>query len=69
MKSVVWWGAVGDEGKGKVVDYLAGCSITLRVREAQRGHTVIIGRNRYVLQLIPCGNFAAETAGGDCTGV
>jgi adenylosuccinate synthase len=47
----------GDEGKGKVVDYLAG-SFDYIARVAgghNAGHTVIIGKDRYVLQLIPCG--------------
>jgi adenylosuccinate synthase len=58
MKSVVVVGAQwGDEGKGKVVDYLAG-SFDYIARVAgghNAGHTVIIGKDRYVLQLIPCG--------------
>src|SRR5580693_4943411 len=58
MKSVVVVGAQwGDEGKGKVVDYLAG-SFDYIARVAgghNAGHTVIIGKVRYVLQLIPCG--------------
>ncbi len=58
MKSVVVVGAQwGDEGKGKVVDYLAG-SFDYIARVAgghNAGHTVIIGTDRYVLQLIPCG--------------
>src|ERR1044071_3720794 len=58
MKSVVVIGAQwGDEGKGKVVDYLAG-SFDYIARVAgghNAGHTVIIGKDRYVLQLIPCG--------------
>jgi adenylosuccinate synthase len=63
MKSVVLVGAQwGDEGKGKVVDYLAG-SFDYIARVAgghNAGHTVIIGdahgvMHRYVLQLIPCG--------------
>jgi adenylosuccinate synthase len=58
MKSVVVVGAQwGDEGKGKVVDYLAG-SFDYIVRVAgghNAGHTVIIGREKHVLQLIPCG--------------
>src|SRR6266436_5416771 len=53
MKSVVVVGAQwGDEGKGKVVDYLAG-AFDYIARVA--GHTVIIGKDRFVLQLIPCG--------------
>jgi adenylosuccinate synthase len=58
MNSVVVVGAQwGDEGKGKVVDYLAG-SFEYIARVAgghNAGHTVIIGNDRYVLQLIPCG--------------
>jgi len=58
MKSVVVVGAQwGDEGKGKVVDYLSG-SFDYIARVAgghNAGHTVIIGKDRYVLQLIPCG--------------
>src|SRR5438270_12918908 len=58
MKSVVVMGAQwGDEGKGKVVDYLSG-SFDYIARVAgghNAGHTVIIGKDRYVLQLIPCG--------------
>jgi len=58
MKSVVVVGAQwGDEGKGKVVDYLAG-SFDYIARVAgghNAGHTVIIGKEKHVLQLIPCG--------------
>jgi adenylosuccinate synthase len=58
MKSVVVVGAQwGDEGKGKVVDYLArSFDYIARVAGGHNaGHTVIIGKDRYVLQLIPCG--------------
>jgi adenylosuccinate synthase len=58
MKNIVVVGAQwGDEGKGKVVDYLSG-SFDYIARCAgghNAGHTVIIGAQRYVLQLIPCG--------------
>lgn len=58
MKSVVVVGAQwGDEGKGKVVDYLAG-SFDYIARVAgghNAGHTVIIGSEKHILQLIPCG--------------
>jgi adenylosuccinate synthase len=58
MKSVVVVGAQwGDEGKGKVVDYLAG-SFDYIARCAgghNAGHTVILGDRRFILQLIPCG--------------
>src|SRR2546428_9260420 len=59
MKSVVVVGAQwGDEGKGKVVDYLAG-SFDYIARCAgghNAGHTVIFNGNRFVLQLIPGGS-------------
>ncbi len=58
MKSIVVVGAQwGDEGKGKVVDYLAG-SFDYIARCAgghNAGHTVIFDGHRFVLQLIPCG--------------
>jgi adenylosuccinate synthase len=58
MKNIVVVGAQwGDEGKGKVVDYVSG-SFDYIARCAgghNAGHTVIIGEQRYVLQLIPCG--------------
>ena len=58
MKSVVVVGAQwGDEGKGKVVDYLA-ASFDYIARYAggnNAGHTVIFDGKRFVLQLIPCG--------------
>jgi adenylosuccinate synthase len=47
----------GDEGKGKVVDYLASSfDITARFAGGHNaGHTVIFGDHKFVLQLIPCG--------------
>ena len=57
-KSIVVVGAQwGDEGKGKVVDYLA-ASFDYIARCAgghNAGHTVIFNGSRFVLQLIPCG--------------
>src|ERR1700724_1032587 len=52
----------GDEGKGKVVDYLAGAfDYIARVAGGHNaGHTVIIGKDRFVLQLIPCGILRPE---------
>ena len=47
----------GDEGKGKVVDYLA-ASYDFTARYAgghNAGHTVIFNGHRYVLQLVPSG--------------
>ena len=52
----------GDEGKGKVVDYLA-ASFDYIARYAgghNAGHTVIFNGHRYVLQLIPCGILRPE---------
>ena len=57
-KAIVVVGAQwGDEGKGKVVDYLAGAfDYTARFAGGHNaGHTVIHDTQRYVLQLIPCG--------------
>ena len=56
MKSIVVVGAQwGDEGKGKVVDYMA-ASFDYIARCAgghNAGHTVIYDGQRFVLQLIP----------------
>ena len=58
MKGIAVVGAQwGDEGKGKVVDYLAG-SFDWIARWAgghNAGHTVIVNGQRFVLQLIPSG--------------
>jgi adenylosuccinate synthase len=58
MKSIVVVGAQwGDEGKGKVVDYMAP-SFQYVARCAgghNAGHTVIYDGHKFVLQLIPCG--------------
>jgi adenylosuccinate synthase len=62
-KAVVVVGAQwGDEGKGKVVDYLAS-SFDYVARYAgghNAGHTVIFNSHRYVLQLIPSGILRPE---------
>ncbi len=58
MKAVAVIGAQwGDEGKGKVVDYLAGSfDIIARSQGGHNaGHTVIFNSHRFILQLIPCG--------------
>ena len=58
MKAIAVVGAQwGDEGKGKVVDYLA-ASFDYSARYGgghNAGHTVIIDGQKFVLQLIPCG--------------
>jgi adenylosuccinate synthase len=62
-KAVVVIGAQwGDEGKGKVVDFLAS-SFDYIARYAgghNAGHTVIFDNHRYVLQLIPSGILRPE---------
>ncbi|MBI5724122.1 MAG: adenylosuccinate synthase [Planctomycetes bacterium] len=47
----------GDEGKGKLVDWLAeSCDYVARYcGGANAGHTVVVGKERYALHLIPCG--------------
>ncbi|MBV9181307.1 MAG: adenylosuccinate synthase [Acidobacteria bacterium] len=47
----------GDEGKGKIVDVLSEkFSVVARYAGGHNaGHTVIIGSQRFVLQLVPCG--------------
>ncbi len=47
----------GDEGKGKIVDVLSEkFSVVARYAGGHNaGHTVIINRKRFVLQLVPCG--------------
>jgi len=58
MAAVIIVGAQwGDEGKGKVVDYLAGSfDIVARYSGGHNaGHTVIFNGHRFILQLIPCG--------------
>ena len=49
----------GDEGKGKIVDLISDkIDICARYQGgANAGHTVIIGKNQYVLHLIPSGIF------------
>ena len=49
----------GDEGKGKIVDYLADkYDLVCRFQGGPNaGHTIIIGKNKYVLHTIPSGIF------------
>lgn len=58
MSSLVVLGAQwGDEGKGKMTDYLAeGADVIVRYQGGNNaGHTVVIGENEYKLHLIPSG--------------
>ncbi len=57
MNIVVIGAQWGDEGKGKIVDYLAG-DARLIVRfsgGANAGHTIVIGGEQYALHLVPSG--------------
>ena len=53
----------GDEGKGKVVDILAGNSdIVVRYGGgANAGHTVVVGDSRFALHLLPSGSVRPDT--------
>jgi adenylosuccinate synthase len=57
MNVVVIGAQWGDEGKGKIVDYLAGdAQIIVRFSGgANAGHTIVIGKEQYALHLIPSG--------------
>ncbi|GHU81545.1 adenylosuccinate synthetase [Spirochaetia bacterium] len=57
MKVVVIGAQWGDEGKGKIVDYLANeAQIIVRFSGgANAGHTIVIGKEEYALHLIPSG--------------
>ncbi len=53
----------GDEGKGKVVDVLAEkADIVVRYQGGHNaGHTVVIGKDRFILHLVPSGILRPET--------
>ncbi|MDR0408974.1 MAG: adenylosuccinate synthase [Spirochaetaceae bacterium] len=57
MKVVVIGAQWGDEGKGKIVDYLAGeAGIILRFSGgANAGHTIVADGSEYALHLVPSG--------------
>ncbi|GHU75402.1 adenylosuccinate synthetase [Spirochaetia bacterium] len=59
MKVVVIGAQWGDEGKGKIVDYLAKeAQVIVRFSGgANAGHTIVIGGEEYALHLIPSGVF------------
>jgi len=59
LKIVVIGAQWGDEGKGKIVDYLANeAQIIVRYAGgANAGHTIVIGGEQYALHLIPSGIF------------
>lgn len=63
MSSVVVVGAQwGDEGKGKITDYLSGNSeVVARYQGGDNaGHTIVLGGKKYKLHLIPSGIFYKE---------
>jgi len=53
----------GDEGKGKIVDYLSGSYDCIARFQGgpNAGHTIIIGEDKYVLHTIPSGIFREKT--------
>ncbi len=55
----------GDEGKGKIVDVLSERfdAVARYAGGHNAGHTVIIGGQKFVLQLIPCGVLRSECKG------
>ncbi len=58
MPSLSVFGAQwGDEGKGKLIDFLAADHDVIARYQggANAGHTVVVGDERYVLHLIPSG--------------
>jgi adenylosuccinate synthase len=57
MNIVVIGAQWGDEGKGKIVDFLAGDAdaIVRYAGGANAGHTIVIGGEQYALHLVPSG--------------
>ncbi len=57
MNIVVVGAQWGDEGKGKIIDYLSrDADFVVRYQGGNNaGHTIVIGDNRFVLHLIPSG--------------
>src|SRR5262245_30524392 len=61
----------GDEGKGRLVDLLAARSdVVVRYQGgANAGHTVVVGREKYVLHLLPSGVIQPGTVNVVANGV
>ena len=58
MSNIVLVGAQwGDEGKGKVIDYLTDkVDVVVRSQGGNNaGHTVVVGEKKYILRLLPSG--------------
>lgn len=60
---VIVGGQFGDEGKGKVIDYLSSdAAIIVRAQGGNNaGHTVVVGDKEYKLHLIPSGILSGNT--------
>src|SRR6266508_2917314 len=56
-------GQWGDDGKGKIIDLLAGrAQVVVRAQGGDNaGHTVVNPRGRFALHLVPAGIFNPET--------
>ena len=61
----------GDEGKGKVIDYLAaGADIAVRATGGDNaGHTIRVDDVKYAMHLIPSGILSGHTIGVIVNGV
>ncbi|HKE00321.1 MAG TPA: adenylosuccinate synthetase, partial [Planctomycetota bacterium] len=61
----------GDEGKGKIIDVLAGeADLVARFAGGNNaGHTVVLGEHRFVLHLVPSGSLHTSTRNVICNGV
>ena len=68
MPNVVLVGAQwGDEGKGKIVDYLAPrADLVVRFQGGPNaGHTLVVDGEKTVLHLVPCGILQPDTLNGE----
>jgi len=65
--TVVVGAQFGDEGKGKIVDYLADrADVVVRFQGgANAGHTVQVGDQLYAFHLLPSGVLRKRTMNGD----
>lgn len=54
----------GDEGKGKIIDYLSvGADVSVRCAGGNNaGHTIVIGDKKFAMHLIPSGIFSGAVA-------